>query len=259
MEKNKLMKKSNARQTEYIAKLKDPRWQQKRLKIFERDNWRCKLCLSKHLTLHVHHLAYTVEHPWEENDFNLVTYCETCHEEETKDRAEIERDLLKEMRIAGLHTEELRMLACYFSTANKYFDELNDKKWLDRENELILKAKSNGNYFCCRCKTEQNLYIYHKNVYASLPIEMPEDNFKFFCRKCKTFEKTDYTSLEYELDFIAQLKTWGLHSSDFFSMVIESSGCSEEECEVIKKCLLCLFENQDFRSFLVKNRAKFFA
>ena len=63
----------------YSEKLKDPRWQKKRLEIFQRDDWKCLGCEASHTTLHVHHLKYSGE-PWEvENEF-LETLCESCHE-----------------------------------------------------------------------------------------------------------------------------------------------------------------------------------
>jgi 5-methylcytosine-specific restriction endonuclease McrA len=57
---------------EYNEKLKDPRWQRRRLKIFERDNWTCQLCSRTDLELHVHHLFRTTEDPWDEPDLHLV-------------------------------------------------------------------------------------------------------------------------------------------------------------------------------------------
>jgi hypothetical protein len=62
----------------YSEKLKDPRWQKKRLKIFERDNWTCQTCNSKENTLHCHHEKYSGE-PWEISDEFLITTCEICH------------------------------------------------------------------------------------------------------------------------------------------------------------------------------------
>jgi hypothetical protein len=63
----------------YGEKLKDPRWQKKRLKVFERDNWTCQCCGDKDSTLNVHHKGYVGE-PWDCPDENLVTVCEDCHE-----------------------------------------------------------------------------------------------------------------------------------------------------------------------------------
>jgi glutaredoxin len=64
----------------YIEKLKDPRWQKKRLKIFERDDWQCTHCHSTEKTLHVHHIDYEKGlEPWEYKDEMLQTLCEECH------------------------------------------------------------------------------------------------------------------------------------------------------------------------------------
>jgi hypothetical protein len=66
----------------YSELLKDPRWQKKRLLVFERDNWTCQSCLDTESTLHVHHTKYIGEFPWECPDEYLMTLCEKCHEEE---------------------------------------------------------------------------------------------------------------------------------------------------------------------------------
>lgn len=63
----------------YSEKLKDPRWQKKRLAIFERDGWKCVACDAKDKTLHVHHSSYHGE-PWEAPDEELDTLCDYCHE-----------------------------------------------------------------------------------------------------------------------------------------------------------------------------------
>ncbi len=63
----------------YTEKLKDPRWQKKRLEILERDNWACKKCFDKKTTLHVHHKKYN-GNPWDSDDNDLITLCKNCHE-----------------------------------------------------------------------------------------------------------------------------------------------------------------------------------
>jgi len=69
---------------DYVEKLKDPRWQKKRLEVFERDGWSCKACRRKDRTLHVHHLFYFKDtEPWEINNGFLVTLCEDCHKDNT--------------------------------------------------------------------------------------------------------------------------------------------------------------------------------
>ena len=65
----------------YAEKLKDPRWQKKRLEIFERDRFRCVVCFSAHKTLHVHHGYYRGgADPWDYEDETLSTLCEDCHQ-----------------------------------------------------------------------------------------------------------------------------------------------------------------------------------
>lgn len=64
--------------SDYSQKLLDPRWQKVRLKILERDDWRCKCCNDDKSTLHVHHSKYAGE-PWEIEEMHLKTVCGDCH------------------------------------------------------------------------------------------------------------------------------------------------------------------------------------
>ena len=68
----------------YSEKLRDPRWQKKRLEIFNRDDWRCMKCGDATSTLHVHH---TIEYihglePWDYPNETLLTVCWSCHRKE---------------------------------------------------------------------------------------------------------------------------------------------------------------------------------
>ena len=71
------------RKKNYSTLLKNPKWQKKRLEIFQRDKWKCRLCGDKENTLHVHHLAYG-EFPWSINERFLITVCEDCHKTMSK-------------------------------------------------------------------------------------------------------------------------------------------------------------------------------
>lgn len=65
----------------YSEKLRDPRWQKRRLKILEREDFTCEQCLEKSKPLHVHHLYYVKgREPWDYPDFALSVLCEECHE-----------------------------------------------------------------------------------------------------------------------------------------------------------------------------------
>lgn len=81
----------------YLEKLKDPRWQKKRLKILERDNWECKECYDTKSTLHVHHREYIEgRNPWNHPLKSLITLCENCHNITT-----ISEKLLRKMIAEG--------------------------------------------------------------------------------------------------------------------------------------------------------------
>jgi len=62
----------------YSEMLKDPRWQKKRLQVFERDNWKCTECGNTDKTLHAHHNKYDKK-PWKTKLKHIVTLCEECH------------------------------------------------------------------------------------------------------------------------------------------------------------------------------------
>lgn len=64
----------------YGEKLKDPRWQRKRLEIMKRAGFCCQMCGDNQETLNVHHVNYTKgKEPWDYEDSNFRCYCESCH------------------------------------------------------------------------------------------------------------------------------------------------------------------------------------
>lgn len=65
----------------YNEKLKDPRWQRKRLEALQAADWKCAACKATDKTLHVHHKKYAGE-PWEVPLGWLQVLCEDCHESE---------------------------------------------------------------------------------------------------------------------------------------------------------------------------------
>ena len=69
---------------QYALALQHPKWQKKRLKIFERDGWKCRECGDTETMLHLHHLKYTKKYPWNEPAKNLVTICSKCHKKAHK-------------------------------------------------------------------------------------------------------------------------------------------------------------------------------
>ena len=81
----------------YAEKLRNPKWQKKRLKIMERDGWQCVICGDKERNLQVHHLVYSRHtEPWGYADGVYQTLCEKCHEE----RQELVDKLVDALRIS---------------------------------------------------------------------------------------------------------------------------------------------------------------
>lgn len=92
----------------YSEKLKDPRWQKKRLEILERDEWMCTKCFDSENTLVVHHLKYERgKDPWECDDKYLITLCQSCHDAEYETRPEYEQMILSLLREKGFMADDL--------------------------------------------------------------------------------------------------------------------------------------------------------
>ena len=73
--------------TTYSEKLKDPRWQRRRLEKLNASDWKCDKCSTPHVTLHVHHIKYTKgREPWEYADDELRVLCAPCHSAEHPDK-----------------------------------------------------------------------------------------------------------------------------------------------------------------------------
>jgi 5-methylcytosine-specific restriction endonuclease McrA len=66
----------------YSEKLKDPRWQRRRLELFNSKNWQCEYCNEHRAQLHAHHVHYIKGMPpWDYPDELIVVLCSDCHAE----------------------------------------------------------------------------------------------------------------------------------------------------------------------------------
>jgi len=64
----------------YQAKLKDPRWNLKRLEVLEACDFTCTRCRRSGVPLEVHHIAYKPRtEPWEYPTSNFEALCPRCH------------------------------------------------------------------------------------------------------------------------------------------------------------------------------------
>lgn len=112
----------------YAKKLEHPKWQLKRLKIIERDEAACRLCGDNETMLHVHHLKYYGENPWDVKDEDLITYCKPCHE------------IVEDLKKAGFEDYPIEKMSKYRSA-----DDPDNKRTLM---SLILKHPEDGTYSC---------------------------------------------------------------------------------------------------------------
>jgi len=122
----------------YLEKLKDPRWQKIRLEIFQRDNWTCQSCGEITKTLHVHHWTYEKGlEPWDYPLEELVTLCESCHEEETLCRADLEQCLLENLREANFMCSDIANLFGLVGTKTLTRNQVKEmhKEWRRRVDE----------------------------------------------------------------------------------------------------------------------------
>lgn len=84
----------------YSEKLKDPRWQKKRLEVLERDSFMCRICHDEKDTLHVHHIEYERgREPWDYDSSNFLTLCEFCHNRVTKVKDRVGRLMVNDESI----------------------------------------------------------------------------------------------------------------------------------------------------------------
>lgn len=67
---------------DYLALLRHPEWQKKRLAVMEAAGFACCRCGTDDVTLNVHHRYYIKgRKPWEYPDEHLDCFCEDCHKE----------------------------------------------------------------------------------------------------------------------------------------------------------------------------------
>ena len=81
----------------YYDKLKDPRWQRKRLEIMERSEFTCEICGNENNEpLHIHHGYYEKGlDPWEYESDTLWCLCASCHDFNSDQLKDIYKEIAK--------------------------------------------------------------------------------------------------------------------------------------------------------------------
>ena len=121
----------------YSEKLKDPRWQRKRLEVLNRDNFQCYHCFSKEKTLHVHHKYYSPgKNVWEYPIEALVTLCSECHHDEEEGLKQEATLLIQVLKEAGFGSFDFSMLADVFKKIKNNQQECYNK--YEALNQLII-------------------------------------------------------------------------------------------------------------------------
>lgn len=118
---------------EYTEILKDPRWQKKRLKIMERDEFTCRHCLSSDKTLHVHHIKY-YGNPWEIDDKFLITLCDDCHEYEEELKS---FDIYNELKELGITKFQANILIKSIADRYRLIGNVDFMSWFDTVNQVF--------------------------------------------------------------------------------------------------------------------------
>ncbi len=108
----------------YKESLSHPLWQEKRLRIFERDNFTCRLCHSREKTLEVHHLFYLdLPYAWDYSDDCLITLCADCHDKE-RNRTPLEKNLSSTLRMKGFLISDLLAFSSLIDTDKSFTKSL---------------------------------------------------------------------------------------------------------------------------------------
>lgn len=109
---------------DYAQKLKDPRWQKKRLEIFQRDDFMCWNCRGKDKTLHVHHKCYLPKlDPWEYDARYLITLCEECHEQIKSLENKIRKAIVRAYGVVSPDFEKMIIVSILYHD-KELFEEL---------------------------------------------------------------------------------------------------------------------------------------
>lgn len=91
----------------YAEKLKDPRWQKKRLEVLDDNEFTCQSCGDTQSTLHVHHKMYAKgKEPWEYQLDQYAVLCENCHEIEHSKDFDVFFEVMSRLNVDGPYNKE---------------------------------------------------------------------------------------------------------------------------------------------------------
>lgn len=102
----------------YLEKLRDPRWQKKRLEILNRDDFRCTVCGDTETELHIHHEEYSGD-PWDASTDKLRSLCKYCHKVAEFHKKDYANCIISIKSISNLG--DIVINSVFTDTQNKFF------------------------------------------------------------------------------------------------------------------------------------------
>lgn len=138
----------------YAEKLRDPRWQRKRLEIMSRDNFACCNCKDETITLNVHHIKYIQgRDPWDYDADNFETLCEECHKARHDKSEDVEIELF---RMAILSSVRSRKFVGYLAVLARMYQWM-EKKQNDWDSDEGNEAWNNFHGWLPKTKTAREI------------------------------------------------------------------------------------------------------
>lgn len=112
----------------YAQKLKDPRWQKKRLEVMTKAGWKCEDCGRDDRELSIHHLRYiTGLQPWEHSNDLLKCLCqEECHLKRQKLEQSIQTIIARFLRDVPVEDLEDLMWSLIEDEADRCWETMNE-------------------------------------------------------------------------------------------------------------------------------------
>lgn len=123
----------------YLEKLKNPKWQKKRLEILQRDEFKCRNCNDDDSCLQIHHLVYNNCDPWEYENRHLITLCEKCHKKEEFEKSftNMGVDYLTSI---GFLRSDISKITCFLSNKTDSMTDIETFEYFKK----ITKILTNG-------------------------------------------------------------------------------------------------------------------
>ena len=224
---------------DYNDKLRDPRWQKRRLEIMERDNFTCQICgsgLNDGEPLNVHHKKYiNGKEIWEYSDGMLITLCEKCHKKVHDGEIVIPEPKKKGKSSASQ--------SIFYNYLFKYRDKLSGtdaitysnilkmsvySRWFEREGDYIKMRKLSATKLAEKCHcSERNIhyslktlrelgFIKEDAIYC--PEEMTKRYIKIPPVDLKGWQLVFYSLLKERADYFGgSINTWASKLAEMFS------------------------------------------